>query len=371
MSHLIPRYGIEKVALGVSQMLARHYRVSILSVSGDLPADLNFPSQTLGKSLHGLSRVKSLARIWKSLDRRNSGVFVLVGAWVAIPWLIVAALKRTRSTIIVWEHSITSERFSVSMKWRVLSILAGITYKQAHAVVSVSPPLTQDLERLLPGRTIVTIPNPAECEEDEQTVEANRSVEPKLDGQIGTRFLMVGSLTVMKRHELALRAFSLTPKDAKLTIVGDGPELSRLRVLAANLGIADRVQFAGYLNDAAVHAEMLGHDVLLHCSVAETFGLVFLEAASTHLLVVATKSRTSDYMVPKFVPGLTSESDPQSLLEAMAQVLQPISVELDRERQLARQRRRSAFGSEIVSALWVETIENARIAARLRSGANS
>jgi len=74
--------------------------------------------------------------------------------------------------------------------------------------------------------------------------------------------------------------------DARLIIVGDGPERPNGERLARELGIADRVDFLGACE--SMEDLMAMADVLLLPSEHESFGLVALEAMSTQTPVVAT-----------------------------------------------------------------------------------
>jgi glycosyltransferase involved in cell wall biosynthesis len=74
--------------------------------------------------------------------------------------------------------------------------------------------------------------------------------------------------------------------DVELKIAGEGPELARLRELAAALGIAARVTFLGALADMAMFYRSV--DCLLHTPLTEAFGLVALEAAAHGCPVIAT-----------------------------------------------------------------------------------
>lgn len=73
--------------------------------------------------------------------------------------------------------------------------------------------------------------------------------------------------------------------DARLRIAGAGPELERLRALAAALGIGARVEFLGAVRD--MHAFYASIDCLLHPPLTEAFGLVTIEAAAHGCPVIA------------------------------------------------------------------------------------
>jgi phosphatidylinositol alpha-1,6-mannosyltransferase len=94
----------------------------------------------------------------------------------------------------------------------------------------------------------------------------------------------------------AVAALSAECPTLRYAIVGVGPDEQRLRELAASLGIADRVIFAGALSDeevaeayatATIYAGLSRVEEGIH---AEGFGISFLEAAASGLPSVAGDS---------------------------------------------------------------------------------
>lgn len=102
------------------------------------------------------------------------------------------------------------------------------------------------------------------------------------------RLLHVASLVAVKDQAMLLRALARLPDTFTLDVVGDGPERERLRALARELGVAQRVTFHG----AAAHPEMSRFyqqaDLHVLPSLHEGFGMVTIEAAAHGLLTVGT-----------------------------------------------------------------------------------
>ncbi len=91
--------------------------------------------------------------------------------------------------------------------------------------------------------------------------------------------------------------------DVELHVAGAGPELPRLRSLAASLGIADRVTFHGAVSEmAAFYASI---DCLLHAPITEAFGLVALEAAAHGCPIVTARV---DGLVEAVAEGVTGRT---------------------------------------------------------------
>lgn len=99
--------------------------------------------------------------------------------------------------------------------------------------------------------------------------------------------LFVGRLVPYKCADLILQALSLLPDDCKakvfLTIIGDGPEKSRLQAMAQNLHLIERVEFKGWIPNTEVHTYYSQADVFCFPSIREFGGAVVLEAMASGL----------------------------------------------------------------------------------------
>lgn len=99
--------------------------------------------------------------------------------------------------------------------------------------------------------------------------------------------LAVGRLVPEKDFATLLAAVAQATRQPRLVVLGDGPERGALEALAQSLGIAERVDFRGYLNEpwpAYGEAKMLALS-----SRTEAFGNVLVEALGHGLPVVATR----------------------------------------------------------------------------------
>ncbi len=103
------------------------------------------------------------------------------------------------------------------------------------------------------------------------------------------RLLSVGRLLHWKGFALGLEAFAAfqrTKPNAEYLIIGGGPELSHLRKLSVELGIADRVFFPGSLPRTQVLEELGRCHALVHPSLRESGGWVCLEAMAASRPVI-------------------------------------------------------------------------------------
>jgi len=107
-------------------------------------------------------------------------------------------------------------------------------------------------------------------------------------GPAGDTVLWVGRLDEWKRPALLLRALPHAPA-AHAVFVGRGPEEDKLRKLAAELGVAARVRFAGQVDDDALLALYAEARLVAVTAAGEDLGYVPLEAFLSGKAVLTTE----------------------------------------------------------------------------------
>jgi len=148
----------------------------------------------------------------------------------------------------------------------------------------------------------------------------DRAPESSGSPVIGT----VANLSYDKDTETLLHGFAKirdTHPDATLVVVGDGPRLRDARVLAAQLGIQDNVDFLGFRTN--VQDILPQFDVLAHSATTEGFGLALVEAMAAGVPVVAGRVGGIPEVIEDGVSGLLFEQgNADALNEAVCIVLQ-------------------------------------------------
>ncbi|MFI1105021.1 glycosyltransferase [Streptomyces melanogenes] len=118
----------------------------------------------------------------------------------------------------------------------------------------------------------------------------------------------VGRLVAGKRFDTLVRALPHLP-GARLLLVGGGEQEAALRALAARLGVAGRVCFAGECayegagGGLDLPALLAAMDVLASPSADEAFGLAVVEGLAAGLPVVYTTCPAVDDLAPGQAPG--------------------------------------------------------------------
>lgn len=97
----------------------------------------------------------------------------------------------------------------------------------------------------------------------------------------------LGRLVSRKAVDQLLHSMKdLADANARLVIVGDGPQEMSLKTLAGELGVADRVTFVGHVDESAKYDLLHASDIFVTTTQHEGFGLVFLEGMACGLPVV-------------------------------------------------------------------------------------
>jgi glycosyltransferase involved in cell wall biosynthesis len=136
-----------------------------------------------------------------------------------------------------------------------------------------------------------------------------------------------GRLNAQKNVELLLRALAIAEADgARITcgIVGDGPERERLAGMARDLGVGDRVQFHGRIEDDRDYFRTIKQArVFVWPSVAEGFGLAPLEAMACGVppIVAASTFSATEGLAEGGTAGVVVEATPEAFAAAMRRLL--------------------------------------------------
>lgn len=131
--------------------------------------------------------------------------------------------------------------------------------------------------------------------------------------------LTVNFLHPRKRIDLFLRAFALLYEqqaNATAFVVGSGPEADALKMVARDLGIADRVIFAGFVPDEQLSVYYAASDIYLHTCRLESFGLSVLEASAAGLPVVSVDEGGPREIIVEGETGFLVPSSPEALAHA-------------------------------------------------------
>jgi glycosyltransferase involved in cell wall biosynthesis len=136
---------------------------------------------------------------------------------------------------------------------------------------------------------------------------------------VGAHYLVVAELMAHKRIDVAVRAFNRLR--LPLIVVGDGPELRRLRRLAG-----PTVRFTGRLPDAGV-AELMGSARALVVTASEEFGIAAVESLAAGRPVIALGDGGVLESVVDGVTGAYYDANSAEALAAVVARFDPLAID--------------------------------------------
>jgi teichuronic acid biosynthesis glycosyltransferase TuaC len=173
--------------------------------------------------------------------------------------------------------------------------------------------------------------------------------------------LSVGNLIPTKGHELLLRAFAAVHPQfpaSSCEIIGDGVELSRLKGLARELNVTDKVHFLGRRSRSQVADAMRRCTLFALPSKYEGLGCVYLEAMSTEKAVIACRGQGIEEIIDHRANGwLIGPDNLQELTDALIAILKDKELQRqlgDAARQTILQGFTFAYQAEQLARLYRE-----------------
>jgi len=199
------------------------------------------------------------------------------------------------------------DRVTVLSPWWQARLAAG----GFGGTVVIPNPLSRDLERVA-NATKANGVRPASAEGTEKQLVV----------------LAMARLTKGKRVNLAIEALKFLPEHIVLRVAGEGPELEPLRTLAQDLGVAERVDFLGWISGAEKDRQLVEVDAFCAPSNADAFSMSMIEALSHGLPVVTVRSKAAADLVKDGQSGFVVEpNDAKAVAEAIKKLDQPSTRE--------------------------------------------
>jgi glycosyltransferase involved in cell wall biosynthesis len=260
----------------------------------------------------------------------------------------LARLETRGLSVLYTEHGRLSDA-SPTLKRRLVTPLLARLANEMYAV-------SEDLRRYLvtagfPAARVGVITNGIHVGSPPDAEAVRRAKQ--LLGTVDDRPIAaaIGRLDAVKDLSVLLDAFDqLSRREARLVIIGDGPEAHNLQAHATTRGLNARVHFLGYRQD--VRALYPGVDVLVNTSISEGISLTLLEAMAACVPIVATAVGGTPEVV---VDGVTGMLVPPRSPAAVALALDELLRSPDRRKQMSiagRARVEALFTFERMASLY-------------------
>lgn len=205
-------------------------------------------------------------------------------------------------------------------------------YQRLDGLIAVSNAARDSIHPYIPGEYRI-IPNAV----DTERFNPNTPPLARLGGP-NPKILFLGRLDPRKGLEQLLNALPLIRKELPAThliVAGSGPQESRYKRMASELGLGDSVTFLGFVSPEELPACYASCDV--YCSPAlggESFGIVLIEAMASGKAVVASDIPGYREVIKDGENGLlVNPAKPQEIATATIRILRDSSLRKGLERR--------------------------------------
>lgn len=274
-------------------------------------------------SLNYTSKWKSLSAIWKLYRYFRKEKIQIVQTHLfkaSLMGLFAARLARVPLTIFTGHHSHEVPLY----KKKLLTFIDGISGRWLSKKTIAPSHNMKDIfmsNQKIPAGKIEVIHHGFDLDDWRKKANGNIKAEFGIEDKIV--FGAVGRLFWVKDFETLITAFATVAgnnDNAVLLIAGDGPDKENLQQLAASKNVNDKVIFAGRRTDIA--AVMNSFDVFVHTSIAESFGMVYIEAFALGKPAISTPVGIAPDIITNGVNGFVAKTgDAASFSNAMFQLL--------------------------------------------------
>lgn len=248
--------------------------------------------------------------------------------------VLAKRLAGVSTRVIVSEHNtLSQEAVGIpQMSVRLTPLAARLFYPWADGIVAVSQGVADDLGQItrLSSNRIQVIYNPIVL--PELFTLAQEPVEhPWFKPSEPPVILGVGRLHPQKDFPTLIRAFAEVRKvqQARLMILGDGPERQALTTLVSELGLTEDVAFPGFVQNP--YAYMAKAAVFVLSSAWEGLGNVLVEAMAIGTPVVSTncESGPGEILADGKYGALVPVGDSAAIAQAIMSILTGTTQKLD------------------------------------------
>jgi glycosyltransferase involved in cell wall biosynthesis len=229
---------------------------------------------------------------------------VVVGGYTHLGyWRALLYCHHHRVPLVLWSGTTPMSEFHT---WPLLRLLKRAYVTASSRYFAYGSAAARFLEeRGAPRERIHKIYNTTDLESvRERTAEERVRLGPP-HGPL--RFIFVGRLVPGKGVQYVLEALHRHKdrNDFHFRIVGEGYYRSKLEALVQRLGLADRVTFAGYVQQNELPQQLAGADVFVFPTVQEVWGIVVNEALAAGLFVLSsTLAGVTEDLIDTALTGL-------------------------------------------------------------------
>lgn len=313
--------GAEKVVTTILKHLDRSkfkLSLAVVDMSNEvyldkIPTDVTIYDLKCSRVRYGIFKI--LVLIWKL---KPNTIFTTLGH-LNIALAACRIFMPPNVRIVARETTIPSQALQVGLFGFALKFLYKTFYSRVDLLICQSKAMQVDLvlNFKFPLSKTIVIHNPLEIQEIHKLMGDKKKPLEKNPNSIS--FVAAGRLIPVKGFDLLIEAIiQLSNKNIHLTILGEGPDLERLKRLSQVNGLSGQITFAGFQKNP--FSWFRNADAFIMSSRYEGFPNVVLEALACGIPVISTPAPGGIEEILHSMDGciVASEVSAKSLKDAIA-----------------------------------------------------
>lgn len=275
--------GAERVVVSLANKFADKFEVFLIVLNKtetvyivEKEVNLIYLQEKYSPSTSLIEAIKSNVIYVKKIIKiaKNNQIDLLIGFTTSVNILTVISSRLLKKPNLISERN-NPEVYVPNTFWR---ILRNFWYPSANGLIVQTELIKGFYQKTIQESKIKIIPNPI----DEIMLSARKDYSERENV-----ILTVGRLDANKNQRLLIEAFAnLKVDNWKLVIAGDGVLREEYKKLTATLGIADKVEFVGNVNNVSDYYNKA--KIFVFTSNSEGFPNALLEAMSFGLPCIST-----------------------------------------------------------------------------------
>lgn len=322
----LDRGGAETMILNLYRRMDRQRVQFDFVIHTEESCDYSREVEALGGRIYGMrplrvSTALAYRKQWRAFFKKHPEYRLVHGHMRSTASLYLAEAARAGCVTIAHSHNTTSGQGASAL---VKDVLQYPLRHQADYLFACSKKAGVWLfgKKACQGPSFHLLLNGIEPELFAYTEEKRQEVRRQMDAEEKLIFLHVGRLEWQKNHAFLFRVFreacgmaasQAAGRECRLWLCGTGDDVLRIRQLAEEEGIGDKVDFLGVREDVA--ELMAAADVMVFPSLFEGLPVTLVEAQCAGLPVLMSDAITGEVMLTDWIEMASLEAPPAAWAE--------------------------------------------------------
>lgn len=312
--------GAERVTLTLLRVLdPERFSISLTVLDGQGPLSKLMPKHVSLTDMATPRLRYALPALIAAIRRDRPDIVFSTLGYINLALLAARPLLPKNTKIVVREANMPSLSLPGASHPSLFRVAYRMLYPLADAVICTSAKMADEMIRdfsVFPAR-IFQLANPV----DETAIRRAATPMMREEGE-GLRLVAAGRLTRQKGFDRMIDMMVALDPSSYLTIFGEGPDRAELEAQVKNLGLEDRVRFAGFCDNP--WAYYAGADAFVMPSRWEGLPNAALEALACGTPVIATpESGGIDEVAVAARPGVVRIAEAGASFRAVLAGLKP------------------------------------------------